>query len=104
MEGTQTVKPPNIFISTYPAFAYAVKGLDAPVHYATTIVHKGKELKVPMCGAMSTFMTDDIHLCSCRDCRFSFFRKYINAGVNIKTKSEGENDNEEKSDTNGIHS
>lgn len=78
-------------------------GLDTPVHYATRVFLPGSQkiINLPICGANCVcplLLTDDIEKCTCHDCIIKVMQRMI--GI----KQKGENEDEEKSDTDGIRS
>lgn len=66
----------------------------ADIHYEATLIHNGKELHIPICGAMSTIMTDDINQCTCKCCIGRFLTKLYDLKISMQQKDEGERENE----------
>lgn len=66
----------------------------ADIHYKATLIHNGKELRVPICGAMSTIMTDDINQCTCKYCIGRFLTKLYDLKISMQQIDEGERENE----------
>lgn len=64
------------------------------IHYGIKRIWKGKELKMPICGAMSTVMTDDLKLCTCKECISSVMRMVFGGKIITMTKFEGEKEDE----------
>lgn len=96
------VKPPIFFRKVIFPQVLAEEGMT--VHLPKTIVYKGKTLRIPMCGAMSTIMTDDIKSCTCKDCISMFLRKAVDVCLNTKIKDKGDKEDESESYRDGIHS
>lgn len=66
----------------------------ADIHLEKTMIYKGKTLKVPLCGAMSTFLTNNIEQCTCMKCRSAYIRCLADACLHIKQKEKGESEDE----------
>lgn len=62
------------------------------LHFKSRRLYKGKNIEVPICGAMSTFMTDDINMCNCKDCIASIIKFISKIGVDVINKEKGETD------------
>ena len=65
------------------------------IHYGIKRIWKGKKITVPICGAMSTFITEDIKKCNCKDCIVNMMKIIHNPCIHIDKKLEGDNENEQ---------
>lgn len=57
-----------------------------------------------MCGAISTFMTNDIRKCTCKHCIGIFLTKLYDLKISIQQQDKGEKENESESYRNSFHS
>lgn len=73
------------------------------IHYGVNHIWKDKEIKMPVCGAISTIMTDDIKLCTCKECISSIMRMIFGT-IKISKQYKGENKDESKFNRNDFYS
>lgn len=102
MSTASQLKPPQHKIFIRPNQMVA-QSFPADIHYESTLFYKDKELRIPMCGAMSTFMTNDIRKCTCKHCMSIFLKKLYDLKISTQ-QDEGEKEDESKSYRNGFYS
>ncbi len=73
-----------------PIYVMTATQPQSDIHYGIKRIWKGKELKMPACGAMSTYMTDDLKLCTCKECISSVMRMVFGGKIKTTINYEGE--------------
>lgn len=77
-----------------PLYVMAATQPQPEIHYGIKRIWRGKEVKMPICGAMSTYMTDDLKLCTCKACISSVLRMVFSGKVKTTTEYKGEEEYE----------